>query len=79
MMLAQTVRSPAVCSATVRRSAAARVSVCRPRLAALRPLAALPGSDALDLSEEVKQDLPQWLTLAGYAASAIAARTNIGR
>jgi hypothetical protein len=40
---------------------------------------ALPGSDAIPLEGEAREELPQWLTLAGYAATVLAAQAKVTR
>ncbi|EFN51296.1 expressed protein [Chlorella variabilis] len=54
--------------------------VSRPRPATKRapaPVAALPGSDAIPLDGAVKEELPQWLTLVGYAATMVAEKAKL--
>lgn len=56
------------------------VLLARPTMPRRRPTtAALPGSDAIPLEGEAREELPQWLTLAGYAATALAAQAKISR
>jgi hypothetical protein len=43
------------------------------------PPRALPGSEQLPLDDDVKSELPQWLTLLGYAGALLAEKARIGR
>jgi hypothetical protein len=42
------------------------------------PPRALPGSEQLPLDDDVKSELPQWLTLLGYAGALLAEKARIG-